>query len=504
MVIRKRIGLFMIRSIVVLGGGSAGLIAALTLKRRLPHVSTRVVRSPEIGIIGVGEGTTAFFPRHLFEYLRLNPKQFYAEAEPTWKLGLRFIWGPRDDFFYNFNAEHDHRYPDLRRHTGFYQDRDVRWIGRTSALMAHDKAFPRRGDGKPDFSIPHALHIENTKLVRWLENTCRALGVEITDGIMVEVERAEQGEGIAALRLESGERVAADFFVDASGFRAELVGRALAEPRISYSSTLFCDRAVIGGWARTDEPIHPYTTCETMDAGWAWQIEHEHWINRGYVYSSRFIGDDEARAELLAKNPQISNEPRVVKFPSFRLARNWVGNVAAVGNASGFVEPLEATALSAICVQARTIAETLVDSGGATTPSMIRICNELNANAWDEIRDFLAVHYAFNTRLDTPFWKACRTETDLAGAARIAEYYRENGPTSLGKHILVSATNAFQLDGYLALLVGQMVPHAPVDPPTAAETKTWRTRLTSLAAEAQRGFTVGQALQAIRSPGWKW
>ena len=492
----------MIQSIVVLGGGSAGLIAALTLKRRLPEVAVRVVRSAEIGIIGVGEGTTAFFPKHLFEYLRLSQRQFYAEAEPTWKLGLRFIWGPRDDFFYNFSAEHDYRYPELSRYTGFYQDRDVRWVGPTSALMAHDKAFPRRADGKPDFSILFAFHIENAKLVRWLESTCRALGVEISEGTMSDAERA--GDGIAALRLESGERVAADFFVDASGFRSELVGRVLGEPQISYARTLLCDRAIIGGWPRTDEPIHPYTLCETMDAGWCWQIEHERWINRGYVYSSRFLDDDSARTELLRKNPKIANEPRLVKFPSFRLARNWVGNVVAIGNASGFVEPLEATALSAICVQVRTVAETLADSAGETTPSMVRICNELNANAWDDIRDFLGVHYAFNTRLDTPFWQTCRGEIDLAGAARIIEYYRENGPTSLGKHILTSATNSFGLDGYLALLVGQMVPHARPDLANPEETKAWRSRLALLAAEAKRGFTVGQTLQAIRGPGWKW
>jgi tryptophan halogenase len=492
----------MIQSIIVLGGGSAGLIAALTLKRRLPDVAVRVVRSKEIGIIGVGEGTTAFFPKHLFEYLKLSPRQFYMEAEPTWKLGLRFIWGPRDDFFYNFTAEHDHTYPELRRHTGFYQDSDVRWVGPISALMAHDKAFPRRFDGNPDFSINYALHIENAKLVRWLENTCRAYGVEISEGTMSEVERADHG--IVALRLENGERVAGDFFVDASGFRAELVGRVLGEPKISYANTLFCDRAIIGGWPRTDEPIHPYTLCETMDAGWCWQIEHEHWINRGYVYCSRFLDDDSARAELLRKNPKIANEPRLVKFPSFRLVRHWVGNVVAIGNASGFVEPLEATALSALCVQSRTVAETLLDSGGETTPSMIRICNELNANAWDDIRDFLAVHYAFNTRLNTPFWEACRAEVDLAGAARIVEYYRENGPTSLGKHHLVSAINSFGLDGYLALLVGQMVPYERTAEPSPAETKAWRSRLALLAAEAKRGFTVSQILQAIRSPSFKW
>ncbi len=110
--------------------------------------------------------------------------------------------------------------------------------------------------------------------------------------------------GIAAVHLEDGRRLDADFFIDCSGFRSELLGKALAEPFLSFDRSLFCDRAVVGGWERTDEPILPYTTAETMDCGWAWQIEHEHHVNRGYVYSSQAISDDEAAAEFLRKNPK--------------------------------------------------------------------------------------------------------------------------------------------------------------------------------------------------------
>ena len=492
----------MVNSIVILGGGSAGLITALTLKRKLPQISVRVIRSPEIGIIGVGEGTTAHFRHHFFDYLGLKPRQFYAEAEPTWKLGIRFLWGPLPDFFYSFSREYDHRYPELPRNTGFFHTSDTRWVGPTSASMAHDKAFPRRPDDLPDLRVPHAFHIENIKLVRWLENTAKALGVSITDGTMKEAEVADGS--IAALHLESGERVTADLFVDASGFRSELVGRALGEPSVSYDKSLFCDRAVIAGWPRTDEPIKPYTVAETMDAGWCWQIEHEHWINRGYVYSSRFISDDAAREELLRKNPRVANEPRIVKFRSGRLERAWVGNVIAIGNASGFVEPLEATALQGICVQARGIADALIDSEQNPTPSAIAIYNELNAFAWDDIRDFLAVHYAFNTRLQTPFWQACRTETDLGGAARLVEYYKENGPSVLGAPALLRATNSFQMDGYLALLCGQQVPHARVYEASAAVSKAWTTRAKALALDASRGFGVREGLEIVKSAKWKW
>ncbi|MBN8247642.1 MAG: FAD-dependent oxidoreductase, partial [Verrucomicrobia bacterium] len=355
-----------LKSVLVLGAGSAGLMTALTLKRRIPQLQVEVVRSPELGIIGVGEGTTVGFPRHFFDYLKLKPRQFFAEAEPTWKLGIRFLWGARREFFYTFSYEFQQRHPELARNNGFYFDEAQPWTGLVSAFMAQDRAFPRRPDGQPRFHNNHAYHVENRKLVGWLESVCRSLGVGIRDATVT----AETGPGgIAALITESGERLVADLFVDASGFRSELLGRALAEPQVSYADSLFCDRAVIGGWQRTEEPIRPYTVAETYDSGWCWQIEHETFINRGYVYSAAFVEDETARNEFLRKNPRVSTEPRVVRFRSGRLARNWVGNVVGVGNAVGFVEPLEATALQIICVEAATLADSLLDSQLEPTPT---------------------------------------------------------------------------------------------------------------------------------------
>lgn len=253
-----------VQTIVVLGGGSAGFMAALTLKRKLPNLKIRVVRSPDIGVIGVGEGTTVSFPRHFFEYLKLKPQQFYAETEPTWKLGIKFLWGPRKEFYYTFAYEYQHRYPELSRNNGFFYQHDQPYAGRISAFMAHDKAFTKRADGFPEFHNHHAFHIENQKLVGWLENVSRQFGVEVIDATV----RPETGpQGITALITDSGERLTADLYIDASGFRSELLGRALNEPFLSFSDALFCDRAVIGGWPRTDEPIKPYTVAETMDAG---------------------------------------------------------------------------------------------------------------------------------------------------------------------------------------------------------------------------------------------
>jgi len=497
-----------IKDIVVLGAGSAGLLAALTFRIKNPDINIRVIRSPEIGIIGVGEGTTVAFPRFFFEYLKMDPRTFYDGVHPTWKLGIKFLWGPRSEFYYTFAKEYEHRWPDLKRNVGFYHDDDIHWVGPVSALMAHDRAFQRKPDGMPFLHNSHAFHIENHHLVSWLEKVCREKGTVITDGTVSVAEtgpiETSWGEthGVTALVLESGERVTADLFIDASGFRSELMGRALNEPYVSYEKSLFCDRAVIGGWPRTEETVLPYTVAETMDAGWCWQIEHENWINRGYVYSSAFISDEEALAELMRKNPKIANQPRVVRFRSGRRARNWIGNVVGVGNSVGFVEPLEATALQVITQEVSTLADALTDSLGLPGPLMFKLYNKYNTEGWDDIRDFLAVHHAFNTRLDTPYWQHCRRETDLAGAAPVVEWYQENGPSALVKGILIPETNQFGFEGYLALFVGQKVPYQRAYEATPAERKAWRDRVRANGENAGKCLTVKESLNALRKAGW--
>jgi tryptophan halogenase len=493
-----------ISSVVVLGAGSAGFMAALTLKIKLPHLSVRVVRSPNIPVIGVGEATTTVLPRHFFEYLKVPPKTFYLEAKPTWKMGIRFLWGPRKDgFVYTFSYEYEKRHPQLKRTNGYYYSEDQPWLGQASAYMLHDKVFPRRPDGLPQFHNNHAFHIENITYVGWLENRCREAGVEITDATV----RAETGpEGIAALVTESGERICGDLYVDASGFRSELLGRALNEPFKSYADTLFSDRAVIGGWNRQKgEHILPYTVAQTMDSGWCWQIDHELVIHRGYVYGSAFISDEDAREEFLRKNPKADpNDTKLVKFRSGRYERSWVQNVVAVGNAAGFVEPLESTALQVICVECSSLADSLVDSACEPGPMLMKLYNRYNGDQWDDIRNFLAVHYKFNERYDTPFWKAVRSDVALHGAQDIVDWYQESGPSLLPGATLVHASNSFRIDGFFALLVGQRVPYQRKYQPTSAEEKFWLQFRQHLVEDARRGMSSEEVIKVLRTPSLNW
>ena len=492
----------MIHRVVILGGGSAGLLAALSLKARLPRLAVRLVFSREIGIIGVGEGSTADLPNHLHGFLGIEPADFHTRAKPTWKLGVHFLWGPRASFDYTFTKTLLGTAPGLPRMLGYYAWDDCDALDLNSALMRDGKAFARLQNGAPLVQRNIAYHMENADFVAALEHYARARGVVFTEGKVAHVECAP--EGIGTLVLQSGERVTSDLFIDASGFRSELLGTALGEPFNDYSDALFCDRAIAGGWERTTEPVLPYTIAETMDAGWAWQIEHERHVNRGYVFSSAFLSDDEADAEFRRKNPKVQ-KTRVVKFRSGRYARSWVGNVVALGNSAGFVEPLEATALFVICNAARALAIALADSEGDPPPTLRATFNRTVSRMWEEIRDFLAIHYRFNTRLDTPFWQHCRRATALHGAQRIVDFYEENGPsTAFAGDLLTPETSIFQLEGFYALLLGQRVSHRRVRPLSDAEKQTLETLRATHTAHARGGLSVAESLALIRGPHWTW
>ncbi len=491
----------MIKNAVVLGGGSAGFLAALTLRRRVAGLALTIIRSPDIGIIGVGEGTTPYVPTHLLDYLGLREDQIFKEAQPIWKLGIKSLWGPRPSFNYTFRKQLNFRYKDLPKDNGYYFDDDMKGAELTSAFMDANKVFSRRTNGSPDVKHGHAWHLENHKFVTYLEARARDFGIKIVDATVQEVQQDDQG--ITGLLLDNGETARADLFVDASGFRSVLLGQTLGEPFQPFTDSLFCDRAVVGGWKREEEPIQPFTVAETMDAGWSWRIDHEETINRGYVYSSGFMDDAAAEAEFRRKNPKVG-ETRIVKYRSGRFRRGWVKNVVAIGNSAGFVEPLEATALLVICLESRSLADTLSQLDASPTPTARELYNRYTGRVWDDIRDFLAVHYRFNTRTNTPFWQHCWHHTALHGAEPLVEFYQENGPTTLPQALLVPPESPFGLDGYLTYLVGQQVPHKKRHSPSASEKAFWTSLRQQIGGLTSGAADVRESLKAIRSPSWSW
>jgi tryptophan halogenase len=181
-----------------------------------------------------------------------------------------------------------------------------------------------------------------------------------------------------------------------------------------------------------------------------------------------------------------------------------VKNVVAIGNASGFVEPLEATALGAIGQQSRTLADLLIDGDRVVTDAARRHYNLYHGRYWDSIRNFLAVHYRFNARVQTPFWIECQEKTDLAGAEEIVAVYRENGPTFLFGATLFTPADQFGPAGYVAMLLGQKVAHQAVHQADAPERRAWESFRELQKQFALGAMTVPETLAAIRSPNWSW
>lgn len=485
----------MIRKVVIVGGGSAGFMAALSLKIKIPRLEIVVIRSKEIGIIGVGEGSAIPFTYFIHHFLGISIAEFVQAVKPSWKLGTYFIWGPRKRFLFPFGRTLSGKLEGLSKANGYYCSSDMENASLSAALMAGDKIFERGSDNRPILHMDFAYHIENESFAEFLESLATRLGVRILTDTVRHVHQNEQGVG--GLDLASGHAETADLYVDCSGFGSLLLGKTLGEPFVSYKDTLFCDRAIVGGWPRTNEPLRPYTIAETMNSGWCWQIEHPHRINRGYVYSSPFITDEEAQRELMDKNPKITGPTRIVHFTSGRYERSWVKNVVAIGNSSGFVEPLEATSLSIIATRCILLAELLLDSDLVAQPVDATIFNSLTARTWDGVRKFLATHYRFNTRLDTPFWRHCREHTDLAGAERIVEWYQQKGPSPYGAAGLVSPQDIFGIDGYLVTLLGQSVPHQSKFQPSEQELRKWNAAREQYKALASCAMSVSEALAMI-------
>jgi tryptophan 7-halogenase len=492
----------MIQRVLVLGGGSAGFLAAISLKIKLPDLHVSVIRSKAMGVIGVGEATTFAFPNYLHGRLRIEPGEFHRQAQPTWKLGIRFLnWGPRHHFDYTFRAQVSSRWENLSKPNGYYCYEDFEYADAFPALMSHDKAFARNPHGGPHIGTDVAYHIENRTFVAYLETYAERLGIAIQDDLVAEVKQDDAG--VAGLVLQSGRTETADLYIDCSGFASLLLSKTLHEPYQSFSPTLFNDRAVWGGWERTDESIRPYTTAEAMDAGWCWRIDHEFLINRGYVYCSAFISDDEAEREFRAKNPKVQTT-KPVKFVTGRYERAWAKNVVGIGNAAGFVEPLESTSLGVICDQSDSLVNSLIECDRRPTPTVVRQYNKRFALKWDNIRDFLGIHYKFNTGMDTPFWRECREKCDIAGADEVVEYYRENGPGAYHHQTLLNRLSQFGLEGYWSLLIGQGVSYKNPYVPSPKERETWRQIREAWKAKALAGVGVKEALTLVRSPEFRW
>lgn len=484
-----------ISSVGVIGGGTSGYFAALSLKRAFPHLRVALIESPDIPIIGVGEATTTLMPPFLHVELGLDIVELWEAVKPTFKLGIRFEWGlPPPEYYFSFP------FGDADPITAAALDGELRRQSLISLLMHEQRGPVVRGPDGQDLSLlgslKFAYHLDNAPFVRFLAAAARARGIEHVSMTIEHVRLSPDGTRVASL-MGRERQVSYDFYVDASGFRSRVLEQSLGSPFQSYASSLFCDRAIVAAVPQHDG-IHPYTTAETMNAGWCWRIPVRGEDHRGYVYSSAHLSEDEALAELRAKNPGLG-EPSVVRFRSGRHADFWKGNVVAVGNAYGFVEPLESTALHMVIIELAYLRAGLSRAGDpAALARFVPYANQNVGGHWDYLRWFLALHYKYNRRLDTPFWRAARNDVDCSGFDELVASVREQGPTlTLAGSRFTHRDPAFGLSGIMTMLVGQHFPHLG-KPPTSPAREAFEKRHAANEKVLRWALPQAECLEVLR------
>lgn len=405
-----------IKNILVVGGGTAGWMAAAAFAKVLGKgYAIRLVESEEIGTVGVGEATVphlSFFNR----LLEIDEAEFVRQTHGTFKLGIQFNdWGkPGDSYIHGFGTiGHDvgmqpfHQFWLKARQLGFADDIGTYSLNTLAAprgrFMTSASDAPANS---PLASIAYAYHFDAGLYARYLRGYAEKRGVQRIEGKIAQTALRPHDGFVEAVVLESGECLTADLFIDCSGFRGLLIEQALHAGYEDWTHWLPCDRALAVACEKVGPPT-PYTRSTARKAGWQWRIPLQHRTGNGYVYSSAHLSDDEAAATLLANlDGKPLGDPRPLRFVTGRRKQAWNRNVVALGLASGFMEPLESTSIYMIqagimrllnLLPRRDVSQVLQD----------RFNKESTWEA-ERIRDFLILHYHINQREGDPFWQQCR------------------------------------------------------------------------------------------------
>lgn len=417
-----------IRRVVVLGGGTAGWMAATYLRKALgEQVAVTVLEAPGIPRIGVGEATVPNLQKVFFDFLGIRELDWMRECNASFKMAVKFVnWrtagpdttetrrlpdGGPDAFYHPFgilpavdNLPMSHYW--LERELAGVAGERYDYACFVEPWLMDRNLAPHRSDGTP--AVAYAWHFDAQLLADFLQRYgTEQLGVQHRLDRMVGADRDSRGF-ITALRTESGVSVEGDLFVDCSGFRGALINQVMSEPFFDQHDYLLCDRAVARQVPHDDERagIEPYTSSIAMESGWAWKTPLLGRFGTGYVYSSDFVDDDQARLDFCrvwGLDPEAGPFNQI-RFRVGRNRRSWVNNCVSIGLASCFLEPLESSGLYFTYAAIYQLAKHFPTM--AFEPALVQAFNEEVAAMFDETRDFLQAHFYYSPRTDTEFWRA--------------------------------------------------------------------------------------------------
>jgi tryptophan halogenase len=446
-----------VRNIVIAGGGTAGWMVAAAMAKILGTVDRNItlIESEEIGSVGVGEATIPAII--LFnQMLEIDEDEFVRATHATFKLGIDFINWRR------LNHRYFHQFgligAELKNGVSFthYWNRwrqlggepDVMKFS-AEAIAASEgrfgKAAPKSGRNVPN--VNYAYQFDAATYAAFLRKYSEERGVVRTEGKIVDVAVNGESGFIEAVQLADGSKVEGDLFIDCSGFRGLLIEQRLASGFEDWSEWLPNDRAVAVPCAKAGDPS-PFTGSTAREAGWQWRIPLQHRTGNGYVFSSEFISEDEATANLLKRlDGEPLAGPRVIRFTAGKRKQAWVKNCIALGLASGFLEPLESTSIHLIQVGIMRLFAFFPEKD--FDPLLATRYNDEMDLLYDGIRDFIIAHFKVTERDDTPYWNRCRTMAIPDSLQAQLDLFRMRG------EVVPDPRKLFSESSWFAVLYGQ-------------------------------------------------
>jgi len=436
-----------IKKIVIVGGGTAGWMTAAALSKVFATLDITLVESDQIGTIGVGEAT---IPTILFfnNMLGIDEHEFLKQTQGTYKLGINFEnWHENGkEYFHAFGSTGTNFWA-----AGFHnfwrkgQDKNFSAAFEQYNFEAQAAKAGRFNKAKQN-GLNYAFHFDAGLYAKFLRNFSEARSVKRVEGKVTQIKLNADSGYIETIEVDNDLRISGDLFIDCSGFKGILIEDALQTGFVDWSDSLLCNRAVAVQTENIAPPL-PYTRSIAHHAGWRWQIPLQHRTGNGLVFCNQYMSEDEATGLLLSSidSPAI-NEPRVIHFKTGRRKKQWNKNCIAVGLAGGFIEPLESTAIHLIQQNILKIIK-LFPSDAINQLDV----DEYNQHAefdYEQIRDFIVLHYHVTKRDDSPFWRHCKNMEVPQSLADRLHLFSETGRFFL-------RMNELFVDSWFQVMIGQ-------------------------------------------------